>query len=97
MRFLDEAELTGEEVLEVDEPAVGDVGVGMGLEREPDVDAEGALAACPAIAGLHDPRACAGDHHPCPASPHVPGEIMSKPVIRMVGCRPGRPEDGDLG
>ncbi len=65
MGLAHEGDLASEEVLEVDElGVVEDELVGLGLEGELDVDAEGAVAARSLEAGRHDPWSGPGHDHP---------------------------------
>ena len=58
-------QLTGEEILEVDQlGVVGDDLIGLLLERKTDGYAETGLARCAVMAGVHDSAAGSGDDHP---------------------------------
>ncbi len=94
--LLEEEDLAGEEVLEVDElGVVGDDVVGLLLVGQADGDAEAGGAAGPALAGAHDAVAGAGDDHPA-ALAHAPGEGYGLDVVGVVGGRAARAEDRDL-
>jgi hypothetical protein len=96
VRLLDEGQLPGEEVPEVDELGiVGDELAGGRLERQADVDAEGVLGAGPLDAGRHDPRPGAGDDHPVPLG-HGLCEGPGLLVERVLRHGPGGPEDRHL-
>ena len=65
VRLLHEDHLAREEIPEVDQLVIaGDHLVRRLLERQPDVDAEGGLAAGAALRRGHDAAARARDHHP---------------------------------
>ena len=97
VRLLDELELAGEEVAEVDELRVA-LGEELGrrrLERQPDAHAERVVGAGALEPGLHDPGAGAGDDHPVVGG-HRGREPPGLVVERVVGLGAGRPEDRDL-
>jgi len=96
LRLLDQHQLAGEEVLHGDELVVaGDDLVRLGLERQPDAHADRLLATGALHAGLHDPRAGPGDHHP-PLVGHGGREVPRLLVQRVLRQGPGRPEDRHL-
>ena len=92
MRLLDQHQLPGEEVPHLDQLGVlGDEDVGALFVGQPDVDAEGVLAAGPFEAGRHDPRTRPGHHHPIRLG-QLAGQVAGEDVDRVFGQRAGRAE-----
>ncbi len=95
--LLHEHELAGEEVLEVDQPALVDVGVGLGLERQADVDAEAMLQAGAPVARFHDPGSRSRHDHPSVSARDLLRELAGEGIVRVVLLGSGGPEQRDLG
>ena len=96
MRLLHEHDLAGEEVVVVDEfVVVGNDRVGLGLERQDDVQAEAIFDPCSFVARFHDPRPGTGNDHP--ASGHYGGgELLCPLVSRIARFDSGAPKDRTL-
>ena len=95
-RLLHQHELSREEVLHLDEPALGgELRMRGGLEGETDLDAEGHVGAGPVGPRSHDARPGAGDHEPLLMG-HASGEVGGLGIER-VGDRCARgAEHGQL-
>ena len=96
VHFLDEHQLAGEEVLEVDQLAVaGDDRVGLLFEGEQDVGAHGPCSAAALVGSFHDAAACSGQHHPALLG-HSPAEVNRLQVGGVIVRGAGAAEDTDL-
>ncbi len=92
-RFLQEKELSGEEVAEGHELVVTPDGlVRLLLERELDVDPEAQVPPGASVGRSHDAASGAGDDHPSRLG-HPPSELDGARVVRVLGARPGGAED----
>ena len=92
VRLLDEGDLAGEEVAEVDElRVVGEELRGRRLERQPDAHAERVGRARALDARLHDPGPGAGDDHPVGVGElAAPARRSARTAGRRAGCGPSR-------
>ena len=94
--FLDEDELAGKKVAEVDELGITfDDGIGALFEGEFDGDAEGVGFAGAFVAGSHDAATGTGDDHEARVGEEF-GEGGGELVIRVLGRGAGAAEDGDF-
>ena len=95
-RLLQEEKLSRKEVFKLDELGVApNLLVRNILERQPDVYSEAIATARPLLAGVHDPRAGAGDDHEAGIC-DLPAKLPRDFVFWLAGGSSCRAEGGDF-
>ncbi len=96
IRMPEKSEFSGKEVLESNEFLILlNDGIGVLFPGQTDIGAETFFAARPFVACLHDAGTGPGKDHPAFFG-DAPGKCSCLPVLRLIGLRPGGPEQGCL-